>query len=169
MGRIKNSGWGCGVIPEWHCGWKGGVICNMFHSRAYICRATKGGGRPHWTAVESFKERAVQKNCFDRGHVLLASAKGSYGKLEDFSPCPYDELLWPEGSETLPVVPWSVFHQIWKEKLPKLKIHNWCEDTCPKCFVLKNLFKFKADRWQWRPESSDDSDDVFFKQLFLQQ
>ena len=106
------------------------------------------------------KRGLFKKFCFERGHVLLASSKGSYGKLEDFAPRPYDELLWPEGSETLPVVPWSVFHQIWKEKLPKLKIRNRCEDTCPECFVLKNRFKFKADRWQRRPESSDDSDAV---------
>jgi hypothetical protein len=34
------------------------------------------------------------------------------------------------------------------------------KDTCPECFVLKNHFRFKADRQQWQPETSDDSDDV---------
>ncbi len=82
-------------------------------------RTSVGLGKEEEDLIElpsCLSKRGVFKNfCF-----FLAPAKGIYGKLDDFSPCPYDELLWPEGSEALPVVTCSIFHQIWKAKLPKL-------------------------------------------------
>jgi hypothetical protein len=50
--------------------------------------------------------------CYEQGHVVVATAKGSFGKVDEFAPHPNDEILWPEGSQTLPVLPWSMFFQI---------------------------------------------------------
>lgn len=93
--------------------------------------------------------------CFERGHVVDATSKGSFGKVDEFTPRPNDELLWPEGSEMLPVLPWSTFFQIWKEKLPKLRIRNQCEDTCPECYILRNRFRYKSERSNRQQQESD--------------
>ncbi len=78
-----------------------------------------------------------------------------FGKVDEFAPCPNDEILWPEESQTLPVLPWSTFFQIWKEKLPRLCIRNQCEDTCPECYVLCNCFRYKSDRTSRQQQESE--------------
>lgn len=45
-------------------------------------------------------------------------------------------------------------------KLPKLRIRNSCEDTCPECYVLKNKFKFKAEARQRQSSDEDDDDSI---------
>jgi len=60
--------------------------------------------------------------CFERGHLVTQTAKGSYGKVDDYLPRPFDDTLWPEDSPILPVVSWSIFYRLWKDKLPKLRI-----------------------------------------------
>jgi hypothetical protein len=92
------------------------------------------------------KRGLYKQFCFERGHVLVASAKGNFGCMDDFSPRPYDEDFWPEGSVTLPVVPWSTFGKVWEERLPKLRIRRKCEDTCPECFLIKNRFRYREAR-----------------------
>jgi hypothetical protein len=48
--------------------------------------------------------------------------------------------------EPLPVPDWRRFRDIWKTHVPKLRICNPCEDTCPECFVLKNKFRYLGIR-----------------------
>ena len=90
---------------------------------------------------------------------MVATAKGSFGKVDDFTPRPNDDDLWPEGSEVLPVVPWSTFFQIWKDRLPKLRIRNSCEDTCPECFILRNRFRYKSEKANTRQQLESESDE----------
>lgn len=80
--------------------------------------------------------------CFERGHIVKATAKGDYGKLGTFTPRPHCEFLWPESAVTLSVPDWNSFRAIWKRRCPKIKIRNICEDTCPECYILKNKFRY---------------------------
>jgi hypothetical protein len=77
--------------------------------------------------------------CFEHGYLLSSLASGDYGRKENYSLRPHDEI-WTEGMEPLPAPDWQRFHDIWKLHVPKLRIRNACEDTCPECFVLKNKF-----------------------------
>ena len=52
-------------------------------------------------------------------------------------------MLWPEGSEVLPVCSWSMFKIVWKIHFPSLKIHPKSEEICGECQVYKNQFKFR--------------------------
>jgi hypothetical protein len=97
--------------------------------------------------------------CYEQGHVAVATAKGSFGRVDEFRPHPNDDVLWPEGSESLPVLPWSTFFfQIWKDKLPKLWIHNSCKDTCP-CFILQNHFRYKSEKANARQQLESETDE----------
>jgi hypothetical protein len=104
------------------------------------------------------KRRLYKQFCFERGHIVSSTDKGSYGSVDQFLPRPFDEDLWPENSPVLPAVSWAIFHNIWKTKLQKLRIRNSCEDTCPECYVLKNKFKFRAEA-RHRPSSDEEDDD----------
>jgi hypothetical protein len=75
---------------------------------------------------------------FEHGHVVTTSATS----IDTFSPCPYNELLWPEDSIPLPVPDWKGFWKIWKHDCPHIRIRNACEDTCLECYVLKHKFRF---------------------------
>ena len=87
----------------------------------------------------------VYRFCFERGYLLESSAKGDYGKLENYPRRPYDDF-WTEDMEPLPVPDWRRFCGVWKTHLPKVRIRNACEDTCPECFILKNQFRFLGSR-----------------------
>jgi len=43
--------------------------------------------------------------CFERGYLLSSSASGDYGRIENYSLRPHDEI-WIEGMEPLPVPDW---------------------------------------------------------------
>jgi hypothetical protein len=94
----------------------------------------------------------VFRFCFERGYLLQSSAKGDYGKIDSYPRRPHDEL-WTEDMEPLPVPDWRRFRDVWKTSLPKLRIRNPCEDTCPECFILKNKFRYLGNR-------RNDQDDV---------
>jgi hypothetical protein len=76
---------------------------------------------------------------------LQSSAKGDYGKIESYPLRPHDDL-WTEDMEPLPVPDWRRFRDVWDKKVPKLRIRNKCEDTCPECFILKNKFRYLGFR-----------------------
>ena len=103
-----------------------------------------------------FSSFSFLRFCFERGYLLSSTAKGDYGKLENYPRRPFDEL-WPEGSEHLPVPDWKGFRRIWEERVPKLRIRNKSEDTCPECFILKNKFKYLGSRKR-QPDDVDDPD-----------
>ncbi len=42
---------------------------------------------------------------------------------------------------------------VYEKNLPKLRICNACEDTCPECFILKNKFRYLGSR-------TADEDDI---------
>jgi uncharacterized Zn finger protein (UPF0148 family) len=98
--------------------------------------------------------------CFERGHFITQTAKGSYSKVDDYLPRPFDDTLWPEDSPILPVVSWSIFYRLRKDKLPKLRIRNQCEDTCPECYVLKNKMKYRVEASNEREADNSDDDRV---------
>jgi hypothetical protein len=97
--------------------------------------------------------------CFERGCALQSNNNGDYGKLHHYAIRPNGES-WPEDMEPLPVSDWHCFRDIWKRNLPKLRIRNACEDTCPECFILKNKFKYLGRRRQDEDEVSlpDDAE-----------
>jgi hypothetical protein len=64
------------------------------------------------------KRKLYTEYCFERGHKVKANAKGSYGKVSLYSPRPFDAVLWPQGSQPLPVCCWMDFLIIWKKELP---------------------------------------------------
>ena len=100
-----------------------------------------------------FSNPSFHRFCFERGHILSATAAGSYGCMESYTPRPVDNLLWPEGSVRLPVPSWKSFHDIWKRSCSNVRIRKHCEDTCPECFVLSNRFRYRE-----APDRDDDSD-----------
>jgi hypothetical protein len=78
--------------------------------------------------------------CFNNEHVVTSSASG----IDAYAACPSDDLLWPEGSVSLPIP--DDFRKIWKCRCPTICIHNDCEDACPECNILKdNKFDFMGN------------------------
>jgi hypothetical protein len=67
------------------------------------------------------KRKLYMEYCFERGHKVKTNAKGSYGKVSLYSPRPFDDVLWPQGSQPLPVCCWMDFLIIWKKELPFLR------------------------------------------------
>jgi hypothetical protein len=89
----------------------------------------------------SYTKRKLYRDfCFSRGYKVKSDANGSFGKVKNYALRPFDDLLWPEGSEPLPVCSWNGFLRVWKEKFPKLTIRNPCEDTCGACTKIRNKF-----------------------------
>jgi len=52
------------------------------------------------------KRKLYVEYCFERGHKVKANATGSYGKVSLYSPRQFDDVLWPQGSQPLPVCCW---------------------------------------------------------------
>lgn len=75
-----------------------------------------------------------------RGYAVKSDTNGSFGKVNNYQLRPFDDLLWPEGSEPLSVCSWNGFLKLWKEKFPKLTIRIPCEDTCGECTKICNRF-----------------------------
>lgn len=110
------------------------------------------------------KRKLYTQYCFSRGYVIKPTAKGSYGSVEDYERRPFDDILWPEGTMSLPVCCWKSFLQIWKNNFPHLTIRNPCEDTCGDCFKIRNSFKIldklnRARRAAARAEAESDVED----------
>jgi hypothetical protein len=108
------------------------------------------------------KRQEYARFCFERGWKCKASAKGSFGAVSQYQARMDDD--WGDR-ERLPVCSWSAFHKIWKDKFPKLKIRNPCEDTCGECMKLRNrvhvldrLHNFR-NRQRYRQEHLPVSDD----------
>jgi hypothetical protein len=97
--------------------------------------------------------------CLERGHVVTTSATG----IDTISPRPYDEFLWPENSEPLPIPDWNSFWKIWKRRCPHIRIRKVCEDTCPECYILKHKFRFSGNDNNNNnnnpPSANDEQDD----------
>jgi hypothetical protein len=74
--------------------------------------------------------------------------------MENFTPRPVDDLLWPQGSVRLPVPSWKSFLDIWNRFCSNVRIRKQYEDTCPECYVLSNEFQFK----EAPDHGGDDSD-----------
>jgi hypothetical protein len=87
------------------------------------------------------KRKLYAEYCFSRGYQVKSNATGSYGKVSSYPIRAYDDLLWPEGSQTLPVCSWKGFLSTWKEEFSYMKIRNPCEDTCAECFKIRNSFR----------------------------
>jgi hypothetical protein len=108
------------------------------------------------------KRQEYCRFCYDRGWKCKASAKGSFGPVSEYQRRTDEE--WNDR-EPEPVCSWSAFHKIWKEKFPKMKIRNPCEDTCGECMKLRNrihvLDRLNAfrHRQQYRQEHQDPTDD----------
>jgi hypothetical protein len=112
------------------------------------------------------KRKIYRDFCFDRGYLPKADAKSSYGAVRNYQLRPYEDLLWPEGSEPLPICSWQGFLGVWKDHFPKLTIRNPCEDTCGECTKIRNQM-YQLDRMQQRrahaacaADSGNDDDDA---------
>lgn len=79
--------------------------------------------------------------CFERGYIITTDAKGN----DAYSQRPFDEYLWPESSNPLPIPSWKSFRTSWKRRCPTIRIRNVCEDTCPECYILKNKFRYAGN------------------------
>lgn len=84
------------------------------------------------------KRKLYSDWCYSIGYKVRSDAKGSFGPTSKYEPRPFDDVLWPEGSEQLPVSSWHSFLAVWKQQFPKLKIRNSCEDVCGECVRLRN-------------------------------
>jgi hypothetical protein len=91
--------------------------------------------------------------CFERGHILSATASGNCCCMESYSLRLVDNLLWPEGSVSLPVPSRKSFHDVWKHSCSNVHIPEQCKDTYPECFVLSNRFHY------CRAQDHDDDSD----------
>jgi hypothetical protein len=107
------------------------------------------------------KRQEYSRFCYERGWKCKASAKGSFGAVSQYQP--RDDEDWGDLDRE-PVCSWSAFHKIWKDRFPKLKIRNPCEDTCGECLKLRNrihvldrLNVFRQ-RHQYRQEQQDADD-----------
>jgi hypothetical protein len=78
--------------------------------------------------------------CYLQGFKAKSDAKGNFGCISSYEIRPYDDILWPEGSQSA-ICSWSSFLKIWKKHFPHLKIRNSCEDVCGECVRLRNSFE----------------------------
>ena len=39
--------------------------------------------------------------CYSQGYKAKANAKGSFGSVTDYELRPYDDILWPKGSQSV--------------------------------------------------------------------
>jgi hypothetical protein len=100
------------------------------------------------------KRTIYERFCYSRGWIAKCTKKGNYGKVADYAKRPYDDVLFPEGSEYLDVPAWSSFCDVWAEEFPKMKIRSPSEDICGECYMYRNAFRFAK-----RGEDDDDDDD----------
>jgi hypothetical protein len=86
------------------------------------------------------KRKLYAEYCYGRGYKVKANAKGSYGKVSEYALHENDDVLWPEGSDCLPVCSWKDFLFIWRIEFPLSTIRNPCEDTHAECHKICNSF-----------------------------
>jgi hypothetical protein len=67
------------------------------------------------------KQGIYKRLCYIHNYKINFNLFGAYPKVEEY-PIPYDfdDILWPLGSEPLPVYSWSSFLKNWKAKYPNL-------------------------------------------------
>lgn len=88
----------------------------------------------------SMSKRSIYSGwCYSQGYKAKANAKGSFGSVTNYELRPYDDVLWPEGSQSV-ICSWSSFLKIWRKHFSHLKIRNACEDVCGECVRLRNSF-----------------------------
>jgi hypothetical protein len=137
------------------------------YATRFVCKATVVGLRKDEEGLVELPSCTSKRQeychfCYERGWKCKASAKGSFDSVSQYQ-CRTDEE-WNDR-EPAPVCSWSAFHKIWKDKFPKMKIRNPCEDTCGECMklhnhihVLDHLNAFCRHQ-QYRQEHQDPTDD----------
>ena len=93
----------------------------------------------------SYTKRTLYSRwCWLRGWDLKPKGgDGSYGRISDYqkrvnTPGTFDELLWPEGSQSLPVCSKTAFCKFWDDKFKDLVIKKSSHDTCGVCYLFMN-------------------------------
>jgi len=87
------------------------------------------------------KQDIYEQFCYEQGWKICSDTKGKYPKLKGFLIQENDNLLWPAGSECLPVCAWQSFMQAWNKDVMNLQIRKPSEDICGKCLIFKNAFR----------------------------
>lgn len=99
------------------------------------------------------KRKLYELFCYHRGYNLKSSKAtkiADYPLRDDF-----DDILWTEDSQPLPVCSESSFRRFWKKEFPNLKIRPPSEDICGECLVYRNSFKYTSKRKNDLQELSD--------------
>lgn len=94
--------------------------------------------------------------CYERG-IDLKSYKGRYPKVAEYQVrTDYDNFLWTEDSEPLPVCSFTAFLAFWKKTYPNIFIRPPSEDICGECLIYKNAF-VDADK---KKKSTEELSDI---------
>ena len=90
------------------------------------------------------KQTLYSRWCWLRGwDIKPKGGVGSYGKISEYpkrvnTVGTFDELLWPEGSVSLPVCSKVSFCNFWDDNFKDLVIKKSSHDTCAVCYLFSN-------------------------------
>ena len=98
------------------------------------------------------KRKIYEKLCYLRCQKAVSNKEGIYEPLQD-----YEKV---DGVEKHPVCSWEAFTEIWNTDFHGMCICNPSEDICCECFILKNKFRYCAEKRlrEGLPEKYDDAD-----------
>jgi hypothetical protein len=100
-----------------------------------------------------------EKFCFDRGWEIKSYTKGRYPNLKDYTNRMVDDMFWPADAETSEVCSSFSFRKLWKDHCANISIHRPCNDTCGKCTIYRNAFRYREARKKMIDEDDDSDDD----------
>jgi hypothetical protein len=84
------------------------------------------------------KRNLFEKWCFLRGWKAILDNIGDY-KFEERNT---KETFWEE-CDTLKICSWWKFRDLWNRHLPHVCIRTPCYETCGKCTIFKNAFRYR--------------------------
>ena len=84
------------------------------------------------------KRKIYEKFCYLRGWKAVVKKKKSYGPLKD-----YEKV---DNLEQYTICSWQAFNGIWNTDFPGMCIRNPSADICCECFILKNKFRYRAEK-----------------------
>ena len=109
---------------------------------------------PSWSKRIVYERWVYSNGWIDR----TEGGDSSYSSTKLYTPRPYDEDLWPEGSPRIAVVCKATFLAYWREHFSHIKIAPLNKDTCGICWEYKRQMAVR-DRIG-REANSDNSGEL---------
>jgi hypothetical protein len=72
--------------------------------------------------------------------------KGRYSNVVNYKRLKVDDMFWQAYMESFEVCSWWYFRNIWKEHCSNIRIFSPCNDTCGKCTLFRNDFRYRSSK-----------------------